>query len=135
MDIQAIKTKSGKTIKDFTVPEKLVTGDPELVMLIMQSESMDDGEKQYWFNLTEAMSKEQVEKLRDILVREKQKLAEIDTKYGKKEKEDPAVAKLRIEKTAERQAAQRERLRSQERAVEEQEQKEEEEILKELETL
>jgi len=135
MNLQDIKTKSGKTIKDFTVPEKLLTGDQELVVLIMQSESMDDGEKQYWFNLTEAMNEEQVEKLRDILVREKQKLAEIDSKYGKKELEDPAVVKARIEQKAQRQAENRQKLREREKAVEEQERREEEDILKELEAI
>ncbi len=135
MNLQDIKTKSGKTIKDFTVPEKLLTGDQELVVLIMQSESMDDGEKQYWFNLTEAMNEEQIVKLRDILVREKQKLAEIDSKYGKKEPEDPAVVKARIEHKAQRQAKNRQELREREKALEEQEQQEEEDILRELETI
>ncbi|MDH3324659.1 MAG: hypothetical protein OEL89_03410 [Candidatus Peregrinibacteria bacterium] len=83
MNIQDVKTKSGKTIADFVVPEKLLANDPALVELILKSESMNDDERQYWLNLTDVMTGEQVEKLRGILVRERDKLLEIDRKYGK----------------------------------------------------
>jgi hypothetical protein len=82
-DLNAIRTpKTGKMLKDFEVPEKFLNQYPELVAMILRSESMNDGERQYWFNLTEVMNTEQVEKLRGILTREREKLAEIEAKYG-----------------------------------------------------
>ena len=80
------KTKSGKTANDFHIPPKLLQQDRDLVNLILGSESMDDDERQYWFNLYSMMNAEQVGKLRDILTREREKLAEIDARYGKKRK-------------------------------------------------
>ena len=80
MNIQDIKTKGGRTIKDFTIPDNLLKNNPTLVKLILLSESMNEEERQYWFNLTEVMNDEQIEKLQDILTREQQKLVEINEK-------------------------------------------------------
>ena len=44
-------------------------------------------EKQSWFNLLPLMNDEQIAKLNDILVREKQKLEEIEKKYEDKKLE------------------------------------------------
>ena len=44
-------------------------------------------EKQSRFNLLPMMNKEQIDKLRDILTREKQKLTEIEQKYEQKKDE------------------------------------------------
>lgn len=97
MDINTIRTpKTGKMLKDFEVPEKFLTEHADLVAMILRSESMNDGERQYWFNLTEVMNEEQVEKLRGILTREQQKLAEIEAKYG------PSQPKLTDAEVAER---------------------------------
>lgn len=82
-DLAAIRTpKTGKMLKDFEVPKKFLTEQESLVAMILRSESMNDGERQYWFNLSEVMNAEQIEKLRDILTRERQKLDEIEKKYG-----------------------------------------------------
>lgn len=43
-----------------------------------------DSDKQSWFNLLPLMNQEQIDKLKDILLREKQKLAEIEQKYQQK---------------------------------------------------
>jgi hypothetical protein len=129
MNLQDIKTKTGKTLADFSVPEKLLKEDPQLVELIIKSESMDDGERQYWFNLSEVMNKEQVEKLRDILVREKQKLAEIDAKYAQPEKADPALAMQRAQEKGARRAEQRQELKSKEAAFEAEEEKHQDSLL------
>jgi hypothetical protein len=49
---------------------------------------MDNSEeKQSWFNLMPMMSPEQIEKLKDILTREKEKLNEIEKKYENKKDE------------------------------------------------
>lgn len=60
-----------------------------LVSLINETESMDDTEKQYWFdlldgnikNLDECMTDEQIDKLKNILETEKTKLKELEVKY------------------------------------------------------
>ncbi len=130
MNLQDIKTKTGKTLKDFTVPEKLIKEDAALVELILKSESMDDGERQYWFNLSEVMNSEQTEKLRDILVRERQKLAEIDAKYSQSgKKEDPALAFQRAQEAGARRAEHREELKAKEAAFEAEEEKHQEALL------
>jgi len=96
MDLSQITTKTGKTMEDFSIPESLIENDAPLVELILKSESMDDGERQYWFNLSEVMSAEQTEKLRGILSREQTKLAEIEEKYGESTKYDLDYGKLLI---------------------------------------
>ena len=134
MDLNIIKTASGKTIQDFKIPEKLMQGDPELIDLIIRSESMNDSERQYWFNLTEVMNAQQVEKLRDILTRERQKLADIDAKYNKKPV-DPVEAAKQARAMAEKRAAQQQSLAQKEKAHEAQEAEQEAAALAELEAL
>ncbi len=57
----------------------------DLIVLILNSRSIDtDTEKQSWFDLLGLMNEEQINKLRDILTREKQKLEEIERKYEEK---------------------------------------------------
>lgn len=72
----------------FVISEVFLNQDPELIILILRSKSIDKPEeKQSRFNLLSIMNKEQVDRLRDILVREKQKLEEIDKKYEEKKEE------------------------------------------------
>jgi len=71
MDLTHVKTPTGKTFADFSVPPELLKKDPELVRLILESNAMSDAERQYWFNLTLVMQKEQVIKLKNILLQEK----------------------------------------------------------------
>lgn len=110
-DLDKIKTKSNKTIKDFTIPDSLFKDDKELIKLVLESEAMNDGEKQYWFNLTKVMNKVQIEKLYDILRRERQKLNEI---RGIKPKVDPEEAKRRSEEMAKERASKMEELEKKE---------------------
>ncbi|USN56687.1 MAG: hypothetical protein H6766_06800 [Candidatus Peribacteria bacterium] len=57
----------------------------DVIILILNSRSIDtDQEKQSWFDLLGLMNEEQIERLRDILTREKQKLEEIERKYEEK---------------------------------------------------
>jgi len=134
MDLTQIKTNTGKTIADFKIPEKLIQNDPSLVELVLRSESMNDSERQYWFNLSEVMNEQQVEKLRDILTRERKKLAEIDAKYNKKPV-DPVAAAAKAKQMAEQRAAQQQNLVAKEQAHEAQEAAEEAAALAELEAL
>jgi len=136
IDLEALKTKSGKTIHDFEVSDKLKATDKPLIDLIMRSESMNDDEKQYWFNLTVVMNTEQIEKLRDILVRERKKLAEIEAKYAKP-KVDPIEAAKRAKELATKRAAEQKALAAKEAAYLEQQNQQlsEDDILAELEGL
>jgi len=91
-NIELIKTKLPQELREqaekFTIPDEFLTAMPDLIILILLSRSMDNPEeKQSWFNLLPMMNKEQIDKLRDILTREKQKLAEIEQKYEQKKDE------------------------------------------------
>lgn len=65
------------------IPDELKKKFPELIDLILGSESMNDEERQYWVNILPVMTPEQVQNLKDILVNEKDQLAAIDRKYAK----------------------------------------------------
>lgn len=67
--------------KDFRISPEIQKGHPELVRLILHSESMNDDERQYWYNLAKVMKPEQKLKLQDILIRERDKLAQIDRMF------------------------------------------------------
>lgn len=87
-----IKTKLPQELREqaekFTIPDEFLSTMPDLIILVLNSKSMDNPEeKQSWFNLLPMMNKEQIDKLRDILTREKQKLAEIEQKYEQKKDE------------------------------------------------
>ncbi len=72
-------------VKDFEIADKFIQNIPDVIVLVLESKSLDSKqEKQSWFNLLPLMNDEQVDKLRDILTREKQKLAEIEEKYANK---------------------------------------------------
>lgn len=73
---------------EFSIPETFLATESGLIQLILESKSLaEHGEKQNRFNLLPIMSGEQIEKLRDILTREKQKLEEINQKYAQKQAE------------------------------------------------
>lgn len=57
-----------------------------LIKLINESNAIEPHEKQEWIFLLKHMSKEHKAKLKDILTREKTKLAEIQDRYDKKAK-------------------------------------------------
>lgn len=72
----------------FTIPEDFIKTQPDLIQLVLESKSLEkNDEKQSWFNLLPLMNDDQIGKLRDILTREKQKLAEIEQKYQQKKDE------------------------------------------------
>ena len=74
--------------KNFDIADEVLSQDPELIQLILESKSLAGvDEKQNWFNLLEIMNEEQIDKLKDILTREKQKLEEINQKYAQKQAE------------------------------------------------
>lgn len=73
---------------NYDIPDDMLINNTDLVVLVLESKSISDPkEKQSWFDLYSLMNQEQIDKLRDILTREKQKLAEIEAKYQAKQEE------------------------------------------------
>ena len=71
--------------ENFVIPDDFLTTMSDIIVLVLESKSMDTPEeKQSWFSLLPMMNTEQIDKLRDILTREKQKLIEINQKYEQK---------------------------------------------------
>jgi len=87
MDLIKEKLPEALWIKaqEYTIPDAFLANSPELIVLVLNSKSIDNKEeKQSRFNLLPLMTQEQIDKLNDILVREKQKLEEIEQKYEQK---------------------------------------------------
>ncbi len=89
VNVDLIKQKLPENLwevaQQYTIPDAFLQNSSDLIILILNSKSLDSkDEKQSRFNLLPLMTKEQIDKLRDILVREKQKLAEIEQKYEQK---------------------------------------------------
>lgn len=77
-----------ETAMKFDIPDIFLEKESDLVILVLKSRSLaKDEEKQSWFNLVPMMNEDQINKLRDILNREKNKIAEIETKYENKKEE------------------------------------------------
>ncbi len=54
---------------------------PELVKLVLWSESLDAGQKQYWFDILPSMSDDQIDRLLDILGTERRELERLEAQY------------------------------------------------------
>lgn len=65
----------------FTILDELEVKYPELIELILGSESIDNNEKQYWFDILPSMTDEQIDRLFNILMTEQQQLEELNLKY------------------------------------------------------
>lgn len=117
----------------FDIPETVKQQYPDLVPLILQTESMNDDERQYWFQILPIMTDEQVNKLREILVNEKKQLEDLDKKYNKEIKRinDKHVAEWNAAKAKEK----RQKLQTTEGEAEKAEKQHEEELLKKLQGL
>lgn len=73
---------------NYGIPNDMLENNGDLVALVLESKSINEPkEKQSWFDLYSLMNQEQIDKLRDILTREKEKLAEIEAKYQAKQDE------------------------------------------------
>jgi len=72
---------------NFDLPEEFLETDADLIVLILKSKALEsDEDKQNWLNLLPVMTEEQIYKLKDILIKEKEKLEEIDEKYVEKKR-------------------------------------------------
>jgi len=56
---------------------------PDLIKLVLNTESMDDEERQYWFDIMPSMNDNQIDRLFNILETERRKLEELEEKYQK----------------------------------------------------
>ena len=65
----------------FTILDEIQLKYGELVELVLWSESIDNNEKQYWFDILPSMTNEQIDRLFNILATEKRQLEELDAKY------------------------------------------------------
>ncbi len=80
------------------IPDNFLDAEPDLTVLILRSRSLaKNEEKQNWFNLIPMMNQEQIEKLRDILTRERDKIAEIEAKYEQKKQEIRAKYQMKFD--------------------------------------
>jgi desulfoferrodoxin (superoxide reductase-like protein) len=65
----------------FTVLDEIQVQYSELVDLVIHSESIDNNEKQYWFDILPSMTDEQIDRLFNILMTERRQLEELNVKY------------------------------------------------------
>ncbi len=74
---QYIKDVEEKYIVPPLIREKF----PDLIKLIFETESMNEEEREYWLQIMPILTEEQIVKLRDIMVKEKNQLAKLDEEY------------------------------------------------------
>ncbi len=65
----------------FTILDEIQVKYPDLIELVLGSESIDNNEKQYWFDILPSMTDEQIDRLFNILMTEKRQLEELNVKY------------------------------------------------------
>ena len=66
----------------YSIPQSVKDKFPDLVALLIKTESMNTEEREYWFQVMPVMSDDQIVKLRDILVNERNQLKKIDEEYN-----------------------------------------------------
>ncbi|MCX6734119.1 MAG: hypothetical protein NTX63_04920 [Candidatus Peregrinibacteria bacterium] len=64
------------------VPASVREHFPDLVALLIKTESMNTEERDYWFQVLPIMNDDQIIKLRTILVNERDQLKKIDSEYN-----------------------------------------------------
>lgn len=76
------KTSTSKEeILKFYIDDKIYQSQSELIKLILNTDSMDDKERQYWFDIMPSMNEQQTQRLFNILETERKKLEELEIKY------------------------------------------------------
>lgn len=115
------------------IPGDLKEKFPDLINLILSSQSMNDEERQYWINILPIMTPEQIANLLGILENEKRQLAEIDRKYSSKVSE---ARKQEPEGTSEKdRIAKRSELLEKEQKFEKHDEEQTEDLLQRIENL
>jgi hypothetical protein len=119
-----------KNTSQYHIPQLVKQEYPDLIPLILNTESMDDEEREYWFQILPIMTDDQVQKLKNILVNEKKQLAKLDAEY------EAELAKINEKHLSEWQAFEnrqfREKLEKKEKAHEKKESSLEEDLLNKL---
>lgn len=105
----------------------------DLITAIIESQSMNDEERQYWINILPIMTPEQVTNLQEILTNEKKQLQAIDEKYSIGAAQ--VQANNSVQKTAADRKSRRTDLESKEQAVEGEEAEVLEDVLQQIEDL
>lgn len=117
----------------YTIPESVKDKFPDLVALLIKTESMNDEERDYWFQVMPVMTEDQIVKLRTILVNEHEQLKKIDDEYDEEMKKlnDVHKSEWNAFEAQQKKAA----LVQAETAHEEDEKTKEEDLLKKLEEI
>ncbi len=116
--------------EQYVVPALVQEKFPDLIQLIKETESMNDEERDYWFQILPIMTEDQIKKFRDILVNEKQQLASLDQEY--EQELNKLNEKHMIEWKEFETKEKRKTLTTAEQASKAQEKSEEEDLLKRL---
>lgn len=69
--------------KKFFVNDSVFEKNELLIQMILKTESMDEKERQYWFDMLPSMTGKQIDRLYEILETERNKLKELEDKYQK----------------------------------------------------
>jgi hypothetical protein len=134
-NVELIKQKLPQELREkasrFQIPDYFLENHPDAVILVLNSRSLSkDDEKQNWFNLVPMMNEEQINKLKDILIRERDKIAEIEEKYEKKKEEIREKYQARFDAVSYQKTMSS--MKNKEELVREQEKEEAEDLLKNL---
>jgi serine phosphatase RsbU (regulator of sigma subunit) len=122
---KSTKGNSGKKLQ-VTIPEEVKTKYPDLIPQVLESKSMDDEERNYWFSVLPIMTEDQVSELRDILRTEQER--------AKKNKEGvPEKETVDLEKAEKERKERSENRKKEELASQSEDQEEAEDLLSELE--
>ncbi|MBP9773456.1 MAG: hypothetical protein KBD00_02365 [Candidatus Peribacteraceae bacterium] len=116
------------------IPADAQTKFGPLVQLILESESMNNEERQYWMNILPVMTPEQIQNLEEILTNEKNQLAAIDAKYTGSSSAETAPQKKVEDIAAERKNKREQRVKA-EREHQDNEVLTEESILKNIQNM
>lgn len=122
--IQEVETR-------YTIPDLVKQKYPDLIGLVLQTESMNDDERDYWFQILPIMTEEQIAKFHGILVNERNQLARLDKEYEDQMKK--LNDKHQNEWTEFEAKKKREIIQKAESQAEQQEKQTEEDLLKKLE--
>ncbi len=69
--------------RTYIISDEILEKYKDLVQLILKTESMDNDERQYWFDIMPSMTEKQVARLFEILDTERKKLEALEQKYQK----------------------------------------------------
>ena len=82
--IQGFVGLSNEYIAGIFVSDEIQAKYSELVKLILETDSMEDEERQYWFDILPSMNDEQIDRLFEILDTEKKEIRTTRTELSKR---------------------------------------------------